>query len=188
MRIYIVRHGECTDRDGVYIGSGTDLGLNSLGRTQIKEISLALKKKILGPVSLYTSSLKRARESAEIIKDTLDLKKCLKDSALNEIDFGLWEGLTYNEIMKKWKDIATIWYNNPFDITPPGAESFRSFYIRVEDFYNRLLESGDKNAVIVAHGGVIQLLLTLLNGDKIENRWNYNLERGSYISMIKVIS
>ena len=180
MNLYLVRHGECTDTKGIYIGSGSDISINSIGVKQIDGVALELQK-ILGSnaVTIISSSLKRAVESSNIITKKLGVEFSV-DSRLNEIDFGLWEGLNYNQIMEGWRDIATKWYNNPFDISPPNGEDFSSFYNRINNILNDLKESYSGNIILVTHGGVIQTLLTILNSDSIDNRWNYNIERGTF--------
>jgi len=181
MNLFLVRHGECKCKKGVYIGSGSDISINSLGINQIDKVAFSLKNQIgLESKIIYSSALKRGIESSKIISKKLNTNT-LVDPRLNEINFGVWEGLNYNQIMERWDKIATIWYNNPFDITPPNGEPFENFYNRVGDFLDELKELKTyKNIIVVTHGGVIQILLTILNNDTIDNRWKYNLKRGEY--------
>ena len=183
MNLYLIRHGECSGNKGSYIGSGSDISINSLGIDQLRKLSSDLKNIIESESTIiYSSSLKRSVESSSILSRELGISLNI-DSRLNEINFGIWEGLTYNQIMEGWSDIATIWYNNPFDITPPNGEPFRDFFNRVDSFFKELKELKTyKNIVLVTHGGVIQILSTIINNDSINNRWKYNIKRGEFTS------
>lgn len=182
MNLFLVRHGECSEEKGIYLGSGSDVSINRLGMTQIETIGLALKRQIEGVNTLmFSSSLRRSIESSDILSKELDIIPII-DSRLNEINFGLWEGLNYEQIMARWSGIATVWYNNPMDITPPSGEPFTKFYTRIKSFLSELVSKyNDENIILVTHGGVIQLLLTILNSDTIDNRWKYNIGRGEFL-------
>lgn len=181
MKIILLRHGECSS-NGRYTGRGSDIPLNLEGQNQISRSDLIKTDLSQSTTDLYSSSLRRARESAGIISQKTGLN-IIVDNRIDEIDFGKWEGLNYREIMGRWPDIATAWYDNPLQVTPPGAENYSDFIKRVSGFWNDIkknMKTDSKNIIIVSHGGVIQILSTLITGDSINNRWNYDLARGHY--------
>ncbi len=85
------------------------------------------------------------------------------DQRLRELNFGDWEGKTYE--MLKDNERYQQWLLNWETSAPPNGESGKSFGVRVESFFNGLMESCQKNRrrkiLIVTHGGVIRYLLSL---------------------------
>lgn len=181
MKLVLVRHGECSTGKR-YTGSGSDVPLNSEGIAQIKDIAKSLREIIDKDfIEMYSSSLLRARESCEFLSFELGIDNFIIDNRLNEIHFGHWEGLTYNEIMDSWDELARKWYDDPTSVTPPDGESFDSFNKRIKQFWDDLMINDKQDTIIlVTHGGVIQILSSFIFNDSIDNRWNYNIPRGSY--------
>ncbi len=187
MKLYLVRHGECTTTNGIYLGKGSDVSINQLGKNQISNLALKLFLEIKFENSaVFSSTLKRSMESALIISNTLKTDELKIDDRLDEIDFGEWEGLTYNEIMEGWPNIAASWYTDPFSVVPPKAEDFRVFYDRVLNFwlYLKSIKNDFDNVVIICHGGVIQLLSIFINNATFDQRWNFNIPRGEFVKYV----
>lgn len=179
MKIILIRHGQC-DSGRKYIGSGTDISINSEGERTIREIANEISQlSNINPEYIISSSLRRSIETSEIISKKLRIN-IIVDKKINEIDFGIWDGLTYTEIMSKYREIAIKWFNDPFSVTPPNGEEFIQFVNRIELFKQKMKKI--KNSIIVVtHGGVIQVLRTLIESDSLDNRWNYNIKRGEYL-------
>lgn len=185
VNIYLVRHGEC-DLNRRYIGSGTDISLLEKGQEEIRTLTQKLLADGLqGSIYIYSSILKRAEESCNIFCDITGYNNVTIDERLNEIDFGVFENLTYEEIMLSHSKVATMWYDDVYSITPDGGEPFTEFVNRVKSFWDELIVKRPKNSTIIlfTHGGVIQLLRCFYHNDSINNRWNYNLKRGEYIKL-----
>lgn len=185
MDIYLIRHGEC-DLNRRYIGSGTDIPLLEQGKREIKTLTQNLMEEgIPQNVTIYTSTLLRSVESCNIFCEITGNTNIIKDERLNEIGFGIFENLTYDEIMLSHKEVATKWYDDVYSNTPDGGEPFQDFVTRVKSFWNKIIEksSNESTTIIFTHGGVIQLLRCLYHNDTIENRWNYSIKRGEYIKL-----
>ena len=154
-KIYLVRHGETNwNRQLRYQGQG-DIPLNEEGCRQAKCIADYLAREKIETV--YSSPLSRARETAALVAE----KHCLElfvENGLMEIDFGEWEGRSYNELKKEEQDFAERWFYNPDTITIPGGESYSSFKVRVLDGYERIRHT-DKNIAVVTHAGVIRVIV-----------------------------
>lgn len=174
MTLTLIRHGDCNSR-GLYLGSRTNPPLSDLGVKQIERL-----KGLIDTDNIYTSYLKRSIESGYILNN-----KIQKVKELNEIDFGLWDGLSMEEIQKNWNKEYSRWVINPVDYTPPEGESFTEFYKRVSSFVNRLKKT-DKDATLVVHGGVIRtIIIYLLQLDIYRDFWKFYTEYGS-ITQIEV--
>jgi len=99
--IVLVRHGETDwNRESRFQGHA-DTPLNEDGRSQAQELAKLL---VAEPVTaLYTSPLRRASETAEILAATLDVEARALE-ALREIDVGAWEGLTIDEVRERYPE------------------------------------------------------------------------------------
>ena len=157
-KIFIVRHGQTSgNRARKYFGI-TDIELNEEGIIQAGLISKRLERENI--CRIYSSNLKRAFKTAEIIakphKINVESKKDLM-----EINFGDWEGLSFQEIQKSYPHEFSKWQNNIMDFTIPHGESVLELKKRVEPAFSEILNSAvENNVVIVTHGGPIRVILS----------------------------
>jgi alpha-ribazole phosphatase/probable phosphoglycerate mutase len=98
------------------------------------------------------------------------------DDRLREIDFGLLEGLTYQEVADRYPDVWRAWMQAPVDVAFPHGERFDAFSARVDLAVAELTarHRGD-GIVIVAHGGVNRLILARALG--LEPRHMFRLQQ-----------
>lgn len=181
MNIYLIRHGE-TEKNTLkkYYGN-LDVGLNERGKLQCEYLKEKLKNIEFGKI--YTSNMKRAIETANIIFDNRK-EYIVKDERLNEMNMGDFEGKSYEELEKlypkEWKD----WCDNWKESSPPKGESYKMFYSRVKDFMEDILKEEDNNILIVAHGGVIKSIYTYILGGDFDIFWKVS-SRNAELSLIK---
>jgi alpha-ribazole phosphatase len=174
MRLLLVRHGE-TDYNRQWRFQGrTDLGLNRAGRQQAERLRQRLFVEPLDVV--YTSSLKRAVATANIIARGRGVRVVPCEN-LAEIDFGKFEGLTYDEIVKSYPD----WKPDDFNFTAYGGESLEQLARRIMAFENELRgdNPADANILIVAHSGSLCVLLCWLLGIDIKKWLRFRLAPAS---------
>lgn len=155
MKLIWVRHGE-TDLNNArrYLGH-TDAPLNERGKDQARQVAQLLKTERVS--RLYTSDLTRCRETAVAISRACELG-CVSVRALRESNFGEWEGKTYEEIMQQAPKLASLWYDHPFDVAPPGGETLRDLGQRLDGWLRQMLLTAapDETIVLVSHGGPIR--------------------------------
>jgi alpha-ribazole phosphatase/probable phosphoglycerate mutase len=155
LRIALVRHGEA---DGSVRGrccGSLDPPLSDEGRRQMRRASCLLQR--LGVAATYASPRRRALDSAKALEMAAPL---VVDDRLREIDFGLLEGLTYDEVADRYPDVWRDWMQAPVDVAFPQGERFDVFGARVELAVAGLTARHRGDAiVIVAHGGVNRLIL-----------------------------
>ncbi|HHT47026.1 MAG TPA: alpha-ribazole phosphatase [Firmicutes bacterium] len=157
MKIYLIRHGLTeSNKQKLYTG-WTDVDLAPEGVAQVEALASGFSgEEITG---LFSSDLRRAVKTAEIIGAGHGLKP-EPSPLLREINFGAWEGLRYEEILASYEDELHRWYNDPFMCAPPGGESLRQVFTRVNSFLDDLWEQENKGTfVIVSHGGAIRSVL-----------------------------
>lgn len=159
-RFYLIRHGE-TDWNKHNIVQGCiDTELNETGFEQAKKIAERLRKEKIDVI--FSSTLKRAYMTANQIKvfhPDIPLKLTEK---LNEINFGEWEGLNFDELEEKFSDEYKLWKEAPEKAAFPGEGSLYNVMQRVKSFFEEVFSMPYKNIVIVTHGGIIKLSIIYL--------------------------
>lgn len=149
------------------------MALTDRGRRQARALVPLLRTfKIDG---LAASSLKRARQTGQILSATLGMKMTT-DSRLNEISFGEWEGRTAEELIRR-KDTAFRLLCRGRHRTPPGGETLASFRRRVAAFLKDLLKQHPQGTVaLVSHGGTIKMMLCEILRIPFPSFWAFPME------------
>ncbi len=178
MKIFMVRHGETDHNVARRIqGQEIDESLNETGRKQAQERAEALADEKFDVI--FSSPLKRARETAEIIAEKVKAPILLRDE-IKERVFGKFSGRTFEEINA---EMGTDWNQ----VGPIAAdEELKRIYGRetAEDFKRRLVAFTDevkrsypeKRVLVVAHGGLIRLAHFLFKEVQVEHVHNASIE------------
>ncbi|MGZ8416861.1 MAG: 2,3-bisphosphoglycerate-dependent phosphoglycerate mutase [Methyloceanibacter sp.] len=166
--LVLVRHGESEwNRLNRFTG-WKDVGLTEEGATEAHRAGAMLKDTGIRFGSAFTSTLKRAHNTLDIILDEIGQGKIptLKAAALNERDYGELVGINKEEARKRWgADQVHIWQRS-YDIAPPGGESLRDTALRVVPFYEKWIEpelQKGKSVIVVAHGNSLRSLIMQLD-------------------------
>lgn len=157
LRLILIRHGETEAAARGRCYGKLDVCLSDLGREQMRRVARRLKKTHINAV--YSSPRRRAYESAEIIASKHNLEVS-SDSRLCEIDFGKFEGLTYDEAAERYPEEYRAWMERPTEVTFPGGENFTALRERVTNCAAHIRASHSGQIVaVVTHGGVNRVLL-----------------------------
>ena len=150
--LILVRHGETDwNRDGIWQGHG-DPPLNDLGRRQAAELAERLADVAVD--ALYSSDLRRAYETAEIIGVAKGLEITVEPD-LREIDIGAWSGLTHAQIAERFPGMERH-----------DGEASDAFDARAVGVLTRIARAHEGGHVlVVTHGGVIRALDRHLSGE-----------------------
>ncbi len=165
-RLILIRHGETQKNvSGEMHQSDDSEILNEKGKIQMKATALTLKK--FNPVIVYSSTEKRAQESAQILSQELGLT-FETVIGMQERNWGDLAGKTWPEI-KAVLDPMTL--EERYNYVPPNGESWREFEARVIKSIKTVFEENEnKEVAIVSHGGAIRVLMPyLLNLPKEES-------------------
>ena len=155
--LYLARHGQTDDnREPIRVQGFTDTALNDTGRNQAME--LAERVEPLRVRSLWSSDLRRARETAEIVGARLELPVQL-DPRLREANRGRWEGRLFVEIACECPDRYAAWRRAGATFRFPGGESLLEQSERVSSTLEAIRSSGELPALVVCHGGSIRVTL-----------------------------
>lgn len=166
-KLYIIRHGSTEwNLKKRYCGF-LDIALNNKGKTQAKRLQRRLKDETVDKV--YSSDRRRAIQTAGIVFKGYDIEKV---ADLREMHFGIFEGLTYQEIMRKFPKTYKKWIANPFETIIPGGESLNILKKRVVIAFRKIISRHPNQTVaIVCHGGAISAFINHIL--KSKNFWKY---------------
>ena len=182
MKCILVRHGQ-TDWNNKRMTQGqSDTILNKIGIIQAKKVAKTLEKEHIG--LCYFSPLKRAKTTAEIITEHLNIDS-KEDEALIEINFGLWEGMTIKQISEQYEDAFKDWTYSPHKLVIPEGEDMHEAMRRSEMFINKEILKSDKNILIVSHGLLIKTLIISLLGLDLKDLQKFRVDNAS-ISVIEI--
>ncbi len=159
--IALLRHGETeVQYSGCLIGS-TDLPLSLEGRRKVSLFTSRIARE--RPARLCCSPLRRAWETAESLGESLGMIPEI-DSDLREIDFGRWEGMTFDAIQASDPEAVARWARFEPDFAFPGGEAIEAFLTRIRRAAKRFSEFEGPSVLAVTHAGVIRAMICHLLG------------------------
>jgi alpha-ribazole phosphatase len=152
IQIVLLRHAR-TDLHGCFCGH-LDPSLGAQGREQLSTIIHTLSH--IAPRAIWSSDLRRARETAEPIAKHFGLDS-EASSGFREMNFGKWEGLTWKEVELHYPEDARAWAELFPHHRPPGGESFLELQARVVDQVEQLATRAEPGCtLVVTHAGFIR--------------------------------
>ena len=166
-RLILVRHGETEGESSIRYHGRTDVALSELGRAQMRLAARALETRHSAKkfARVFSSQLVRASEGARIVAGDSEPPVTIDEFA--EVHFGLFEGLTADEIRERYPDEFARWNADRLapTYTYPAGESRADFTNRVERGLERMLTMWTPradDALLVAHRGVIRAIVRKL--------------------------
>jgi alpha-ribazole phosphatase len=161
-RIYLVRHGEIAGSEIFRYHGQADVPLTPKGVDQYHQLAKRLQDK---PVSAcYTSDLSRCTRGADIICAGFGIKPHSRRE-LREMSFGSWEGMSWQELEKRFPD---EWHARLADLVnyrAPGGENLLDLSNRVMPAIHEIEgRHRGEEVVVVAHGGVNRVILLNIIG------------------------
>jgi probable phosphoglycerate mutase len=125
----------------------------------------------------YVSSpLVRATETMELVRAALGLPRAgyAIEPRLAEIAFGEWEGLSYDEVLRRDPDVVARREANKWSFRPPGGENYAEVAERVGAWHRALA----RDTVVAAHGGTARALIAHLGIAPPEDATHYPIDQG----------
>jgi 2,3-bisphosphoglycerate-dependent phosphoglycerate mutase len=167
--LVLVRHGESEWNKLNLFTGWKDPDLSSKGVAEAREAGRLLKAEGFTFDVAFTSVLKRAQRTLDIILEEIGQTELAihKDQRLNERDYGDLSGLNKDEARKRWGERQVHIWRRSYDVAPPGGESLEDTAARVLPYYDARIrpevEAG-RNVLVVAHGNSLRALIMKLEG------------------------
>ena len=161
--LVLIRPGETDwNRDERWQG-WVAIPLNEHGKEQARRLASFVRS--LGIAALYTSDLRRAEDTAQIIGEVTGLMP-IPSKKLRERDIGTWQGLTQAEVVGWYEKQYQRLRQDPENYVIPGGESRAQVAARVRDFFNDMMHKESGEVVgIVSHTLAIHTILSDLVPD-----------------------
>ena len=176
MLLFLVRHAQSKWNRQKKIQGQKDPHLSPYGREEAKR--LAKRFKGLKFAAVYTSTLARAYETAEVILGKR--RKITCDEGLKEMGLGKWEGKTVAEVNKAYGEAFTRWASRPSRVQVPGGEDFKDFVARVRQTLRAIEKRHPTgNVLVVCHGGVVSTYATILLNLPPDDIWCLSVKNAS---------
>ena len=181
--LVLVRHGQSEWNLKNLFTGWKDVDLTDKGVAEAREAGRKLKGQGIKFDVAYTSVLKRATRTLDLMLEELGQTKIpvIKDQALNERDYGDLVGLNKDDARKKWGEEQVHIWRRSYDIAPPGGESLRDTAARVLPYYiqeilPRVLRG--EQVLVAAHGNSLRALAMVLDKHTPESITKLNLDTG----------
>lgn len=165
--LVLVRHGQSEWNLKNLFTGWRDVDLTEQGVSEAREAGRKLKAQGLTFDVAYTSALKRAQRTLDLMLEEMGQTglPIVKDLALNERDYGDLSGLNKDDARKKWGEEQVHIWRRSYDIAPPGGESLKDTLARTLPYYvteilPRVLRG--ERVLVAAHGNSLRALVMVL--------------------------
>ncbi|MDO7907329.1 histidine phosphatase family protein [Paenibacillus sp. JX-17] len=191
--LVLVRHGTTSWNIAKRYVGHADPGLAAFASEEL----MPLRKQLSGGrfAAVWSSDLRRCRETLLLAAPKLAVS-ARQDERLREMDFGEWDGCTYE--MLKEQPVYRAWIDRPQQVTPPGGESWNAFAARVHEVIETIVQqvtaegvtaeagvTGEQGTVpvvlVITHGGVIRQMASMLGAT--EAFWDLSVPPGGMITL-----
>lgn len=178
--IYLLRHAETDRGKGLCIGRSEN-GLSKTGRNRAAVLACWMKENIPDIAEIHTSLLQRAVDTAGIIARRYSLI-CQIDSALAEIDTGIWDGMSFAKIREEFPEEYERRGKDPWHYRIEKGETFEEAGRRMKAALLQIAES-KKTTLVVSHKGAINALRVSLEQAEENDILNFTCPN---LSIVKV--
>ena len=170
--LWLIRHGQTDGNAQRRIHGSTDTPLNDAGAAQARRLAPRLAGVAFDAV--FASPLRRAHATAATALPAADLRV---DARLRELDYGIFEDRTWEELDDAEAAIARRWREDPVNRRVPGGESYAEMTARLRAFRSELPAAG--TVVAFTHGGCVRSLLYEALGQPRGNGLRFAVENTS---------
>jgi broad specificity phosphatase PhoE len=165
--VLLVRHAETAWTGRRYCGR-SDPPLTQLGVASANRLAATLAPTLPTGIRIVSSPRRRARQTAEAIAAAVAPASIEIDARWDEVDFGIAEGLTYEELEEVAPVLAAALLAGEVEIDWLAGETAASLATRVEAAWRDILAS-ERHTLVVSHGGTLRRAIALATG--VESRF-----------------
>src|SRR5437870_9224260 len=181
--LVLVRHGQSEWNLKNLFTGWRDVDLSEQGIAEARAAGRKLKAQGLGFDVAYTSALKRAQRTLDLILEEMGQTgiPIVRNQALNERDYGDLVGLNKDDARKKWGEEQVHIWRRSYDVAPPGGESLKDTLARALPYYvmeilPRVMRG--EHVLVSAHGNSLRALVMVLDKHTTESIIKLNIDTG----------
>lgn len=162
--LILVRHGQSEWNLKNLFTGWKNPELTEQGIEEARATGRKLKAAGIVPTVFYTSALRRAQHSLDLILEELGIVNLVitRDQALNERDYGDLSGLNKDDARAKWGEEQVLIWRRSYDVPPPGGESLKDTAARTLPYYEKHIlpdvEAGE-TVLVAAHGNSLRSIV-----------------------------
>ncbi|WP_172121707.1 MULTISPECIES: 2,3-bisphosphoglycerate-dependent phosphoglycerate mutase [unclassified Devosia] len=167
--LILVRHGQ-SEWNLLNLFTGwRNPDLTEQGMEEARATGKALKAAGIVPDLYYTSALRRAQHTLDLMLEEMGVLNCtiIRNTALNERDYGDLSGLNKDDARAKWGEEQVLIWRRSYDVPPPGGESLKDTAARTLPYYEAeilpRLQAGE-TILIAAHGNSLRAMVMAIEG------------------------
>jgi 2,3-bisphosphoglycerate-dependent phosphoglycerate mutase len=167
--LILVRHGQSDWNLKNLFTGWRNPDLTEKGQGEARATGQKLKAAGLVPEMYFTSALRRAQHTLDLILEELGITDLVitRNKALNERDYGDLSGLNKDDARKKWGEEQVHIWRRSFDVPPPGGESLKDTAARTLPYFEAeilpALKAG-KTVLVAAHGNSLRSIVMAIEG------------------------
>ena len=173
MKWYIIRHADKETGDFYNpILRHQDPPISVKGRAEAQRLCSYVSDKLIAKI--YVSTYVRTEQTIEYVAQNMELSPIV-DSRLNEIDNGVVEGLSEQEIRQRFPHVWRAFRDRDRDFQFPEGESGEAAQRRIKSFMEEKQEYKE-DIILVSHDGLIRLLMCYILGIAVYRRWDFRVD------------
>jgi broad specificity phosphatase PhoE len=171
--IMLIRHGDTAWNVEEIFRGRADVELDETGIKQAELLAKYLTDERI--VAVYSSPLKRASRTAEIIAGSHHVD-VIPAPELIDFDYAEWQGLSHGTVKEKYQTLYAQWLNNPHLVKVPKGESLDDVRERVLRLIDQVIVKHEGTVALVSHRVVGKVLICALLGLDNSHFWNIRLD------------
>lgn len=177
IRLILVRHGVTVCNENKLMSGLTDSKLSEKGKLQANKLAKYLKDEKIDKI--YITPFSRTRETIKKLAESNNIK-IEETSRFNEINFGDFESLSFNEIENIYPEEVDKMINEGFKYKYPNGESLEETFYRVRNEMKKIINENDNSTILIcSHGGTIRNIISYLLCDDYKFHWNFKIDNAS---------
>jgi 2,3-bisphosphoglycerate-dependent phosphoglycerate mutase len=162
--LILVRHGQSEWNLKNLFTGWRDPDLTEKGVDEARKAGQTLKAKSFVPDFFYTSALKRAQHTLDLMLEEMGIVNLTitRNQALNERDYGDLAGLNKDDARKKWGEEQVLIWRRSYDVPPPGGESLKDTAARTLPYYDAEIApkvAAGGTVLVAAHGNSLRSMV-----------------------------
>lgn len=177
-RLFLIRHGNTLDEETGKVYKGRiDIPLSQTGVLRMERAGAFLAAFPMDRI--FTSTLSRSVESGKLVAKQQNLEIEI-EPAFDEVGFGVWEGLTFDEIRTRYPEEHARWIEDPGTYPPPEGESFDTAQKRSMNKLGEIMEEcKGRTVAVVAHAGILRIMIFSLLNMKLSRLFRIGQDYGA---------